>query len=426
MSSIATFTQLDTIAAVRAVYHTLCKIDERLVEHGDRVAFIACELCDEGNLNMDIKTLFLISAFHDIGAYKTDEIDRMLEFETQSVWNHSVYGYLFLKYMTPLRDYADAVLYHHASWKEIQNRHIKCGDYAALIHLADRIDIVRPYGEDSPQLNSLLHNAEGLFNEEHVRIFRQCYKKRRLFERIEDNSFLHCNLDRCSGFITSASEAMEFLKMIVYTIDFRSEFTVTHTINTVSIALNIASHFGLDKSQQENIYLGALLHDVGKIAISEDILEYPGRLSDEQMAIMRTHVKETEDIIKGIVSDEICQIAIRHHEKLDGTGYPYGLHGEELTLPQRIVAVADIVSALCSRRSYKEPFPKERTLNILNQMSNTQLDKSVCQYIIDNFDRIILTTEEDRKNVIKMYRKIISEFHEMSATSNNDKDRGTY
>lgn len=72
---------IDAAAAVYAVNATLRRIDERLVDHGERVAFIACELCEEGNLPMDMKTLFLLCAFHDIGAYKTDEIDRMLEFE---------------------------------------------------------------------------------------------------------------------------------------------------------------------------------------------------------------------------------------------------------------------------------------------------------------------------------------------------------
>lgn len=420
MSYTTTITQLDATAIIMAVSNALSKIDKRVVDHGNRVAFIACELCDEGNLNMDMKSLFLTSIFHDIGAYKTDEIDHMIEYETKDVWNHSVYGYLFFKYMTPLKDYADVLLYHHASWNEMQNKNIEYGDYAALLHLADRIDIVRTYGEGSIKFNNLLYNTEGLFKDEYVRIFRDCYKKRRLFERIDDGSFKQANLERNSGFMTSVSEALEYLKMIVYSIDFRSEFTVTHTINTVSIALNIARHFGLDKTQMENINLGAFLHDVGKIAIPHDILECPGRLTDEQMAIMRTHVKETEYIIKGVVPDEICQIAIRHHEKLDGSGYPYGLSGEELNLSQRIVAVADVVSALTSKRSYKEPFPKEKTLAILGQMSKTQLDKSVCDYVTNNYDSIILTTEEERQKVIQMYRKIMAEFHEISAGLNHN------
>ena len=176
------------------------------------------------------------------------------------------------------------------------------------------------------------------------------------------------------------------------------------------MALNIAKHFGLDAVQQERIYLGALLHDVGKIAIPVEILEYPGRLSPEQMVIMRTHVTETENLITGIIPDEICQIAVRHHEKLDGSGYPHGLTGDSLDFSQRIVAVADIVSALGSRRSYKDPFPKEKTISILREMEQRQLDPVICDYVCSNYDRIMIDTDTYRAAVIARYQAMIDEF----------------
>lgn len=404
---------IDAEAAVYAVNATLSRIDKRLVDHGERVAFVACELCEAGGLPLDMKTLFLLSVFHDIGAYKTDEIDRMIEFETQDVWNHSVYGYLFLKYMTPLSEFAEAVLYHHASWDKLQKIDTKQKDYASLIHLADRIDIAMTYGRNSPQISSLLNNTKDIFREDYVEIVRQCYRERRLFERILDGSYQEKNLERYGQFFTSADETLEYLKMIVYAIDFRSEYTVTHTINTVSIAVNIARHFGISGEKLEKIYLGALLHDVGKVAIPEKILEYPGKLTDKQMAVMRTHVQETEYLIKGIVSDDICRIAIRHHEKLDGSGYPYGLTAQDLTFPERIVAVADIVSALSGRRSYKEPFPREKTLAILGQMANTQLDPQICNYVSGKYDAIMRDTEPERLKIIWQYQSIMEEFERL-------------
>lgn len=92
-----------------------------------------------------------------------------------------------------------------------------------------------------------------------------------------------------------------------------------------------------------------------------------------------------------------------------------------MTLPQRIVAVADIVSALISQRSYKEPFPKEKTLAILNQMSKTQLDKSVCNYITDNFDSIVLSTEGERQKIVQIYQTIMSEYQDMLPAINKDR-----
>ena len=129
---------------------------------------------------------------------------------------------------------------------------------------------------------------------------------------------------------------------------------------------------------------------------------------------MRTHVVETRVMIEGIVPQRICEIAARHHEKLDGSGYPNGLVASELTVSQRIVAVADIVSALSSRRSYKDPFPKEKTLQILTDMSGSQLDEKVCEYVLANYDAIIDSTEPDRARVIAQYQAIMHEFDELS------------
>ncbi|MDD3411126.1 MAG: HD domain-containing protein [Eubacteriales bacterium] len=408
------FAHIDAMAAVHAVNDTLRRIDERLIDHGERVAFIACTLCEEGRLPLDPKTLFLLSVFHDIGAYKTEEIDRMVAFETHDVWNHSIYGYLFLKYLSPLHQYAKAILYHHMPWDELRQKDGVGRDYAALIHLADRVDIAAHLDQDGPEVGSLLRNTKGLFCEEYAALLRGCYQQR-ILPALNDGSYRQENFARCGGFLPDVTETLEYLKMVVYSIDFRSDHTVTHTVNTISLALNIARYFGLQGEMLEKIYLGALLHDVGKIAIPTEILEYPGRLTSEQMDVMRTHVVETKLLIEGIVPEDICQIAIRHHEKLDGSGYPMGLKAAALTQPQRIVAVADIVSALSSRRSYKDPFPKEKTLTILNQMSQSQLDPEICRYVIEHYDAIMEATQGSRLRVIQQYQGIMQEYQELSS-----------
>lgn len=407
------FKKIEPMKAVYAVNNTLRRIDERLVNHGERVGYIACRLCESGGLKLDKKILFHLCAFHDIGVYKTDEVDRMFKFESKDVQKHCIYGYLFLKYMTPLNDYAEAVLYHHAPWKDIQNKNIIYRDYAAMIHLADCIDIYCMYGKQKEEVIKLLNNNKSKFKMEHFSIAENCLRNDLILPQLLDGSYHIENLKMYKSFKLSVQETLEYLKMIIYTIDFISIYTVTHTVNTVSIAVNIAQQFQLSQEEIEEIYLGALLHDIGKIAIPSEVLESPGRLSNDEMTIMRTHVEETEHIIQGIVPDKICQIALRHHEKLDGSGYPKGFSSKDLTLQQRIVAVADIISALSSQRSYKEPFPKEKTLTIIGEMSKNQLDPQICQYVIENYDQIIRETDGSRMQVIDKYIHIKNEYERM-------------
>lgn len=138
-----------------------------------------------------------------------------------------------------------------------------------------------------------------------------------------------------------------------------------------------------------------MLHDLGKIGIPSEILEFPGKLSPQAMNVMRTHVDLTEIILGDSVTRKVKDIALRHHEKLDGSGYPRGLKGCDLTIPQRIVAIADIVSALTGTRSYKDSFPKEKTSSILNDMAERGLiDSVIVERIVENYDVIMGAVRE--------------------------------
>ena len=166
---------------------------------------------------------------------------------------------------------------------------------------------------------------------------------------------------------TGTGTATSYLGMLVHIIDFRSRHTVTHTVTTAWVAYELALRLLGDKGAAAHVYASALVHDVGKIGIPLSILEKPGRLDADEMAVMRTHVALTEGILEGCVDPHMQRAAVRHHEKLDGSGYPRGLQADELTMPDRIIAVADIVSALVGTRSYKEAYPKEKVLMLLDE-----------------------------------------------------------
>jgi len=136
-----------------------------------------------------------------------------------------------------------------------------------------------------------------------------------------------------------------------------------------------------------NVVKSAPLHDVGKIVVSDTILNKPGRLTDEEFDIMKRHTVAGAEILegaKGAVSegsylDEACRLAAYHHEKWNGRGYPYGLSGEDIPLSARIMAVADVFDALVSKRSYKDGMPIEKALDIIRKDAGTHFDPLVAQ-----------------------------------------------
>ena len=153
----------------------------------------------------------------------------------------------------------------------------------------------------------------------------------------------------------------------------------------------------------ENVINTAPLHDVGKISVSDTLLNKPGKLTDEEFKIMQSHTTAGSDIIEKAIETvdmeseyltEAKNLAAYHHEKYNGKGYPYGLEGEDIPLSARIMAVADVFDALVSRRSYKEPFPVDKALDIIREGSGSHFDPEVV--------RVFLECEDEVRKIAKM------------------------
>ncbi len=400
--------------AIRLCSKALQCNDQRLVEHGTRVGFYACKIADYiPNFNINKPYLYLLSLFHDIGAYKTEEIDDLVKFETVGNLAHSVYGYLFLKHLTPLNEYSNAVLYHHFDYKKIPDISDEINNYAKIINVADRIDIGFINGFDSNKISEKLKKVSSIDPN-----YVNAASKMLLEEDLTDDSLKKQTSDFENEILShlsfTAAEVEAFLLMMIYSIDFKSPATMLHSVNTTSVALFLAKELGLNEYEVKQIYTASLIHDIGKVTTPTSILEFNGKLTDSQMEIMKLHVVETGKILKGIMDEEIVSIAVNHHEKLDGTGYPNGLKADELSIGSRIIAVADITSALLGRRSYKESYGWDRTLRILEDMANNnKIDDNIVAVINEKYMDLQKILEERAKPVVQKYSEITKEYHSL-------------
>lgn len=388
-------------------------IDVRLVDHGRRVAYIVYKMmqADGTYSRKDMQEICIVAALHDIGAYKTDEIDHMMRFESVDVFDHSIYGYLFLKHMSPLSKWADVVLYHHLNYElypRFDGEHLKVAD---MIHLADRIDVMLQTKGRWLDPDELHGQEDSRFGRRTVELFRRVSGECDL--RLDLMSGLYLN--ELAVFEASAEyqeeTLLDFIRMIACSIDFRSESTLSHVTTTVSLSQALGRLFRLDEKEMKKIRLGAYLHDIGKISTPLEILEKPESLTPKEMQVMQKHIDTTREILRGRIDEDVIQIACRHHEKIDGSGYPGRLTGEQLTLNERIVAVADIISALTGVRSYKKSFPKETVLEILQQQKAAgKLCERVIDMAVQYYDIIMESGRENIRIITEMYGCISSEF----------------
>ncbi|MBR5926170.1 MAG: HD domain-containing protein, partial [Firmicutes bacterium] len=177
---------------------------------------------------------------------------------------------------------------------------------------------------------------------------------------------------------------VESIQAIARTIDAKDEYTNGHSIRVGAYSKLIAENMGMSQDEVDNIYYIALLHDIGKIAIPDSILNKPGRLNDQEFAVMKSHTTRGANILKGISTiPQIVEGAKSHHERYDGKGYPEGLSGENIPFVARIICCADCFDAMASKRVYKEPFSLDVIIGEFRRCSGTQFDPKIAAVVVD-------------------------------------------
>ena len=171
---------------------------------------------------------------------------------------------------------------------------------------------------------------------------------------------------------------IQLMKSLGEAVAKRDAQTGIHNYRVTLIAIKLAEALNITPEQMEPIIIGSLLHDIGKISIPDAILLKPGKLSPEEMEIIKTHVTQGESMIKGrTLLHDGYPIISTHHEKWDGTGYPRGLENTKIPLSARIFAVADVFDSLCSQRPYKEMMSYEEAIEIITSGSGTHFDPQI-------------------------------------------------
>jgi HD-GYP domain-containing protein (c-di-GMP phosphodiesterase class II) len=161
-----------------------------------------------------------------------------------------------------------------------------------------------------------------------------------------------------------------------------------HAQRVCGMAVAIASYLGIRDRSLETIRVAALLHDVGKLDLPEHVLRKPGALTDEEFAVMQEHSERGAEIVSSAPGLRGAAAGVRsHHERLDGSGYPDGLEGEQIPIEARIVAVADVWDALTSRRVYRDALSHEDARQILQREAGSRLDRSCVRALFAILDR---------------------------------------
>lgn len=181
------------------------------------------------------------------------------------------------------------------------------------------------------------------------------------------------------------SELMDLAHFLAHIVDSKSSYTFSHSEKVAKLSKELAQDMGMDKESCTQIYIAGLVHDLGKLRVPDDILYKADKLTDSETAMIKRHAADTLNILQQLLPNSpIAAWAGNHHEKINGTGYPYHLEGEQLDLGSRVVAVADVFQALSQSRPYKDRMSLKEIISILsNMVDKNELDHHVFEKLVN-------------------------------------------
>lgn len=402
--------EIDIIGLLSAFSFALDCVEAELIHvtsnHGKRVAYMSVCMAEKMGVSDDVlRDLAACALLHDnaLTQYINEEfysdisnIDTLKvssdNITPRQLGMHCIYGEKNLEKYPFKTGVKDVILYHHEEadgsgpfekkWTEVPL-------FARIIHFSDMLDaFCKAQKFDEDVFNKTVHfiekNKDKRFDSEVTKMFFDAFDKEE-FSRLGDEHIEEYFWEKvpCEKSFYSFNVLKDLADLFAKIIDYKSEFTSRHSLGVARTASKISEIMGYDKVICDKMYLAGTLHDVGKIAIGNEILEKPARLTDEEFAKMKNHAGYTYMILSKVDGfEEIRDIAAFHHERLDGSGYPFGKRADELTTLQRIMACADIYQALTEKRPYKDGMDHDKACEILKDMADKNwIDKNITEVI---------------------------------------------
>ena len=410
--------KLDLTDMLYALSFALDKVEEELLGldtgHGKRVAYLSLIMGEEaGYQQEELRDFIGCCLLHDnaLTEYIHEELSHSSMSESISVTpsdiaklkrpeldhDHSVIGEKNIRLMPFHTDVKNIILFHHENANGSGPLGMTDSETtlkSQILRLADCVDtskhLTTMTTEEFEELRRWVENKAGiLFSMEAAELFLKAVDYNKLVG-LQNRDVLSCLREKLHKEILDYSdeEIHNIATFFAKIVDYKSEFTQNHSRGVAEKAEKMAHYYGFDDEKVLRYYFAGAMHDIGKLAVVNDILEKPGKLTENEFAEMKNHAAATHYILNQIKEiPDIVNWASNHHEKLNGAGYPQGLTAEELSLEERLMACIDIYQALTEKRPYKDGMSHEQSISIMMDMARKgELDESIVEDINNAFN----------------------------------------
>jgi HD-GYP domain-containing protein (c-di-GMP phosphodiesterase class II) len=366
--------------------------------HQLRTGYVAWRMAQAAGLAEDeIERIFVAALMHDVGALSLEEKQRIHRFD-DDLDPHCRIGADLLEGTAVLAHAAPVVRHHHRQWSEwdrpIDDRDVFASQVLLLADFVERkIDRDVYILHQVPAIQDAVRAASGTLVHADVvdLLLAVAHTEEFWFDLVSPRLYSTLLNGGPHRRITADLEQIESVATLLsHIIDFRSRFTSTHSASVAESAVQIARRFGLGELDVRLLGIAGVTHDLGKLAVPNAILDKPERLTEAETQVMRQHSYFTYAILRSIEGfGQIADWAGLHHEKLDGNGYPFHLADGRLSTGARILAVADVFTALVEDRPYRAGFDRVRVQAILrDEVHNHRLDRRVVDTLLEDYAEI--------------------------------------
>jgi HD-GYP domain-containing protein (c-di-GMP phosphodiesterase class II) len=392
--------QADLWKIVYAVSDALDLVGVDDFYHGKRTAFMTVTIGRQHGLDdATLDVAFDAALLHDCGVSSTRVHKHLVnELDWAGSQTHCLLGHDLLSSFPPFAHLAEVVRHHHTHWDALQALNLppQTAELANLIYLADRVDALagaytragatvdgHKIGETVAALKGTFFApqwVDGFLKVADAEAFWFAQEPRHIQQFLGDMTAYSRRLE------LPFDQLKQLATLLSRIVDAKSPFTVQHSLGVSRLARLLATLFGLPEDSCDKIELAGLMHDIGKLAVTDHILEKPAALSEAEYAQMKRHSFETYQILRRIPGfEDIASWAAYHHENLAGTGYPYHHGHEELGPEARIIAAADVFQALAQKRPYRSAMEPGQVLEQMQAMADDgRLDREVLETIIEH------------------------------------------
>jgi HD-GYP domain-containing protein (c-di-GMP phosphodiesterase class II) len=395
---------------------TLKLMDESLIKHGTRVSYIMSKMleCKGGYEKFEIADFMLLGVLHDIGAYKTDNVRKQLTYEAKNPMPHSIYGYLFLKYLSPLEEQSKMILYHHVDTDKLQDVDYQYKPETEILKVAEIMDIWNTAFGEKFDYHMIERYIGTKFDKRACELLYQAVEQYDIFNKLADGSYYNEFEESVEYVLLSDEEKEKYLRMLMYTTGLKKESMVADTIETIYVCKEIGRKMQLSEMDSAEIYYAALVHDIGMLVIPEDIIDAPRKLEDAEKNLIHTHVELMHKAIEGKFSQNIVDIAVAHHERFDGSGYPKGLKGSGMNTKQAILQTAETVVSMINDKPYRKAYNKEDIMEELNNgIVSGKYDGVVADTFLRYYDEIVEKAFQKAQVTLTTHQRLLRNYEQV-------------